>query len=74
MRLSRTSPATGLYLTPEGRVVVEYSSRRITLPPAQYRANGYKPALEKLAAKPFPADKSQAARGGVRAVGTGPGH
>jgi hypothetical protein len=71
-RLSRVNSATGLYLTPAGQVVVEYGSRRIPMLPAQYKANGYRPALEKLAAKPLPASKSQAARGGLRAVVKGP--
>jgi hypothetical protein len=67
------SPAIGLYLTPDGRVVVEYGSRRIPMPLAEYRANGYKPALEKLAVKRPPAFKPQAAGRGVRAVGSGTG-
>jgi hypothetical protein len=60
MRLSQTSPATGLYLTLDGQVVVKYGLRHIPMPLAQYRANGYKPALEKLAPKPPPAHKRAA--------------
>lgn len=40
--------ATGLYVTQGGSVMVAYGRRRIPIPCAQYRANGYKPALEKL--------------------------
>jgi hypothetical protein len=43
--------ATGLYILPDGRVVVEFGARQIPLPRAQYQANGYKPAFEKLLAK-----------------------
>jgi hypothetical protein len=67
------SPAIGLYLTPDRRVVVKYGSRCIPMPLAEYRANGYKPALEKLAVKPPPAFKPQAAGRGVRTVGSGTG-
>jgi hypothetical protein len=68
-RFSRArAPATGLYLTPDGQVVVEYGLRRVPMPPAQYRANGYKPALEKLAAQPPPQKKFQANRRGSRLV------
>jgi hypothetical protein len=42
---------TGLYLTPEGKVVVDYGKRKIPMPVAQYRANGYKPPHEKLTAE-----------------------
>ncbi len=44
----------GLYLTPEGKVVVDYGKRRIPISAAQYRANGYKPPYEKLTAKLSP--------------------
>ena len=52
--------AFGLYVTPDGLVMVSYGERRIPIPCAQYRANGYKPALEKLAVKPFVAQKPEA--------------
>jgi hypothetical protein len=43
--------AKGLYLLPNGVVVVAFGSRHIAIPSAQYRANGYRPLLEKLALK-----------------------
>jgi hypothetical protein len=52
--------ATGLYLTPDGMVLVDYGIRKIPISPAQYRANGYKPSLEKLMDKPPSNDSSQA--------------
>ena len=41
--------ATGLYVRHDGSVIVAYGLRHISISSAQYRANGYKPALEKLA-------------------------
>ena len=36
--------AKGLYLTSNGQVLVEYGKRRrVPIPSAQYKANGYKP-------------------------------
>jgi hypothetical protein len=32
--------------------MVSYGPRRLPIPRAQYKANGYKPVLEKLAVKP----------------------
>jgi hypothetical protein len=43
--------ATGLYVLPEGSVMVAYGPRHIPISCAQYKANGYKPVLEKLVAK-----------------------
>ena len=43
--------ATGLYVTPNGKIVVAYGARKIPLSCAQYKANGYKPSFEKLLAK-----------------------
>ncbi len=40
--------ATGLYVTPDGRVAVNYGTRKLFLPISQYKANGYKPSFEKL--------------------------
>jgi hypothetical protein len=40
--------ASGLYVTPDGEVMVAYGSRNIPISLAHYRANGYKPAVEKL--------------------------
>jgi hypothetical protein len=44
--------AKGLYLTNDGRVLVEYGKRRrVPIPSAQYKANGYKPPCDKLPAE-----------------------
>jgi hypothetical protein len=43
--------ATGLYVTPEGKIVVAYGARQIPLSCAQYKANGYRPSFEKLPVK-----------------------
>jgi hypothetical protein len=40
--------ATGLYVLPDRSVMVSYGRRQIPISCAQYKANGYKPALEKL--------------------------
>jgi hypothetical protein len=40
--------ATGLYVMQDGSVMVAYGTRRIAMSRAQYKANGYKPAFEKL--------------------------
>jgi hypothetical protein len=41
--------AKGLYLMSDGQVLVEYSKRRrVSIPSAQYKANGYKPPYDKL--------------------------
>ena len=41
--------AKGLYLTSDGKVLVEYGKgRRVPIPSAQYKANGYKPPCDKL--------------------------
>ena len=41
--------AKGLYLTSDGQVLVEYGKRRrVPIPSAQYKANGYKPPCHKL--------------------------
>jgi hypothetical protein len=47
----RRPGAMGLYLLPGGWVMVDYGSRRIPIRSAQYRVNGYRPLLEKLALK-----------------------
>jgi hypothetical protein len=50
--------ATGLYLLPDRSVMVAYGHRQIPISRAQYKANGYKPALEKLTVtKSFTAQK-----------------
>ena len=43
--------ATGLYVLQDGSVMVAYGPRHIPISYAQYKANGYKPVLEKLVAK-----------------------
>jgi len=43
--------AIGLYVTPDGKVMVAYGARQIPLSCAQYKANGYKPAFDKLLVK-----------------------
>ena len=43
--------ATGIYLMPDGSVMVAYGPRHIPISSAQYKANGYKPPLEKLSAR-----------------------
>lgn len=40
--------ATGLYVLPDRSVMVAYGHRQIPISCAQYKANGYKPELEKL--------------------------
>ena len=41
--------AKGLYLMSDGQVLVEYGKRRrVPIPSAQYKANGYKPPYDKL--------------------------
>jgi hypothetical protein len=41
--------AKGLYRTSDGQVLVEYGKRRrVPIPSAQYKANGYKPPCDKL--------------------------
>jgi hypothetical protein len=42
---------TGLYVTADGRVVVNYGTRKLSIPISQYKANGYKPSFEKLLAR-----------------------
>jgi hypothetical protein len=43
--------AFGLYVMRDGSVMVAYGQRHIPISGAQYKANGYKPPLEKLAVK-----------------------
>jgi hypothetical protein len=61
--------ATGLYMLQDGSVVVAYGPRHIRISSAQYKANSYKPALEKLRiAKSLTAQKSRARPPGERRV------
>jgi hypothetical protein len=48
--------ATGRYVLQDGSVIVAYGPRHITISCAEYKANGYRPALEKLVAEPPRAD------------------
>ena len=48
LMLSRATPATGLYVMEDGKVMVAYGPRRVAISHAQYKANGYRPLLEKL--------------------------
>jgi hypothetical protein len=53
--------AKGLYLMNDGQVLVEYGKRRrVPIPSAQYKANGYKPPCEKLPQVPLKARKELA--------------
>jgi hypothetical protein len=40
--------AIGLYVLQDGSVMVAYGTRHVPISSAQYKANGYKPALGKL--------------------------
>jgi hypothetical protein len=52
--------ATGLYVLPNRSVMVAYGRRQVPISCAQYKANGYKPALEKLTVtNSFTAQKSR---------------
>jgi hypothetical protein len=46
--------AKGLYLLRNGQVLVEYGARRVPIPLAQYRANGYRPPCSQLPAEAPP--------------------
>jgi len=50
--------ASGLYLVNDETVMVDYGTMKIPLSRAQYRANGYKPAIEKLMERPPRCGKS----------------
>ena len=41
--------ANGLYLMPDGTVMVDYGGKKIPIPIAQYKANGYRPPFYRLA-------------------------
>ena len=52
--------ATGLYVLPDRSVMVAYGRRQVPISCAQYKANGYKPAPEKLTVtNSFTAQKSR---------------
>ena len=41
--------ANGLYLMPDGTVMVNYGRKKIPISLAQYKANGYRPPFYRLA-------------------------
>ena len=49
--------ATGLYVLQDGSVMVAYGPRHIPISSAEYKANGYKPALRALMANSQGANK-----------------
>jgi hypothetical protein len=53
MKWAEANMATGLYITQNGSVMVSYGPKYIPISSAEYKANGYKPPLERLVAKPF---------------------
>ena len=53
--------ATGLFVACDGNVVVEFGNRKISIPPAQYKANGYRPPFERLAKEQEPGPALDAA-------------
>jgi hypothetical protein len=40
--------ATGLFVTDDGNVMIDYGKKKIPIPLAQYKANGYRPRFEEL--------------------------
>jgi hypothetical protein len=40
--------ATGLFVTDDGNVMVDFGKRKIRIPLAEYKANGYRPRFEEL--------------------------
>ena len=58
----RNSMAKGLYLMRDGQVLVEYGRRRrVPIPPAQYKANGYRPPCHQLPAEAPPRARKELA-------------
>jgi hypothetical protein len=49
--------ASGLYLLRDGQVLVAYGARRVPISRAQYRANGYRPPVDKLPAEAWAGDE-----------------
>lgn len=58
--------AIGLYLMNDETIMVDYGTRKIPISRAQYRANGYKPAIEKLIEGPPHCGKSPSSLSGPR--------
>jgi hypothetical protein len=40
--------AIGLFVTDDGNVMVDYGKKKIRIPLAEYKANGYRPRFEEL--------------------------
>ena len=59
--------ATGLFRINDDTVMVDYGTRKIAISRAQYRANGYRPEIEKLTEAPRGV-KAYARPGAVRAT------
>jgi hypothetical protein len=67
--------ATGLYVTQNGSVIVSYGAKHIPISCAQYKANGYKPRLDKLPAMPLGKPRADSAAPlADGAVGARPGN
>ncbi len=58
--------ATGLYVLHDGSVMVAYGPRNIPISCAEYKANGYKPVLERLLGKSPSANRPRSARSVLR--------
>lgn len=54
--------AKGLCLMRNGYVLVEYGKRRVAIPPAQYKANGYSPPYDRLPAEASPKARKEPAQ------------
>jgi len=57
---------TGLYMLRDGSVMVAYGPPHIPISRSQYKANGYKPALEKLVTELPHADTARPHSGAAR--------
>jgi hypothetical protein len=66
--------ATGLYVMQDGSVMVAYGARQVPIPCAQYKANGYKPTIEVLAAKRPSAEKTGHRSNSHRGIDRKPHH
>ena len=53
--------AKGLCLMRNGQVLVEYGKRRVAIPPAQYKANGYSPPYDRLPPEALPKARKEPA-------------
>ena len=66
--------AVGLYVMQDGLIMVAFGHRHIPISSAQYKANGYKPALEKLAAKSPAAPKPKVCPEPAHSLDNQPAH